>query len=226
MAKTKAELLNEYRDLKKENLKLNNQLEHWKAIARKENDRVVDLAKKLDEKETEVAEWKEVEDKRRALIAKLKLEVADWKDVASNATDRADNLAEELDGKSKELTKWVKATREYEETIARLCNDLDECEKEKTLIKSQRDVLLKEAEEHLYQINDLQESFDILQAEVRKIQINEGVIHDQAYEEGYMDARHSYEKAVAARDSEIDRLIDDNDLLHWVLYQIHENQTK
>lgn len=149
MAKTKAELLNEYRDLKKENLKLNNQLEHWKAIARKENDRVVDLAQKLDESE-----------------------------------------------------------------------------KEKTLIRSQRDVLLKEAEEHLYQINDLQESFDILQAQVRKIQIDEGVIHDQGYEEGYMDARHSYEKAVAARDSEIDRLIDDNDLLHWVLYQIHENNTK
>ena len=35
MAKTKAELLNEYRELKKENLKLTNQLEHWKAIARK-----------------------------------------------------------------------------------------------------------------------------------------------------------------------------------------------
>lgn len=149
MGKTKAEIIAEYRDLKKENLKLNNQLEHWKAIARKENDRVVDLAQKLDESE-----------------------------------------------------------------------------KEKTLIRSQRDVLLKEAEEHLYQINDLQESFDILQAQVRKIQIDEGVIHDQAYEEGYMDARHSYEKAVAARDSEIDRLIDDNDLLHWVLYQIHENNTK
>lgn len=177
MAKTKAELLNEYRDLKKEKLKLNYQLEHWKAIARKENDRVVDLATKLDEK-------------------------------------------------TEELSKWVKASREYEETIARLCTDLDECEKEKTLIKSQRDVLLKEAEEHLYQINDLQESFDLLQAQVRKIQIDEVVIHDQAYEEGYMDARHSYEKAVAARDSEIDRLIDDNDLLHWVLYQIHENQTK
>lgn len=149
MAKTKAELLNEYRDLKKENLKLNNQLEHWKAIAQRENDRVDALATKLAE-----------------------------------------------------------------------------CEKEKTLIKSQRDVLLKEAEERIYQINDLQESFDLLQAQVRKIQIDEGVIHDQAYEEGYMDARHSYEKAVAARDSEIDRLVDDNDLLHWLLYQIHENQTK
>lgn len=177
MGKTKAEIIAEYRDLKKENLKLNNQLEHWKAIARKENDRVVDLAT-------------------------------------------------ELDGKSKELAKWVEASKEYEETIAKLYTDLDECEKEKTLIKSQRDVLLKEAEEHLYQINNLQESFDILQAEVRKIQINEEVIHDQAYEEGYRDARHSYEKAVAARDSEIDRLIDDNDLLHWVLFQIHENQTK
>lgn len=54
MAKTKAELLNEYRDLKKENLKLNNQLEHWKAIARKENDRVVDLAQKLDEMKDEL----------------------------------------------------------------------------------------------------------------------------------------------------------------------------
>lgn len=177
MAKTKAELLNEYRDLKKENLKLNNQLEHWKAIARKENDRVVDLAA-------------------------------------------------ELDGKTEELTKWVKSSREKEETIARLSVDLEECEKEKSLIKSQRDVLLKEAEEHLYQINDLQNSFDILQAQVRKIQIDEGVIHDQGYEEGYMDARHSYEKAVAARDDEIDRLVEDNDLLHWVLFQIHENQTK
>lgn len=177
MAKTKAELLNEYRDLKKENLKLTNQLEHWKGIARKENDRVVDLAA-------------------------------------------------ELDGKTEELTKWVKSSREKEETIARLSVDLEECEKEKSLIKSQRDVLLKEAEEHLYQINDLQNSFDILQAQVRKIQIDEGVIHDQGYEEGYMDARHSYEKAVAARDDEIDRLVEDNDLLHWVLFQIHENQTK
>ena len=149
MAKTKAELLNEYRDLKKENLKLNNQLEHWKAIARKENDRVVDLAQKLDESE-----------------------------------------------------------------------------KEKTLIRSQRDNLLLEHEKSLQEINEIQNDLEILQSEVRKIQFDEGVIHDQAYEEGYRDARHSYEKAVAARDSEIDRLIDDNDLLHWVLFQIHENQTK
>lgn len=170
MAKTKAELLNEYRDLKKENLKLTNQLEHWKGIARKENDHVVDLATKLDE----------------------------WKDVAAERNVRVGDLIKKL----------------------------EECEKEKTLIQSQRDVLLKEAEEHLYQINDLQESFDLLQAQVRKIQIDEGVIHDQGYEEGYMDARHSYEKAVAARDDEIDRLVEDNDLLHWVLFQIHENQTK
>ena len=148
MAKTKAELLNEYRDLKKENLKLNNQLEHWKAIARKENDRVVDLAQKLDESE-----------------------------------------------------------------------------KEKTLIRAQRDNLLLEHEKSLQEINEIQNDLEILQSEVRKIQFDEGVIHDQAYEEGYMDARHSYEKAVAARDDEIDRLVEDNDLLHWVLFQIHENQT-
>lgn len=177
MAKTKAELLNEYRDLKKENLKLNNQLEHWKDIARKENYRVGELAKKLDEMKDEL--------ENEILI---------------------------VQGKNEEIIK--------------LSNAMDECEKEKSLIKSQRDVLLKEAEEHLYQINDLQESFDLLQAQVRKIQIDEEVIHNQAYEEGYMDARHSYEKAVAARDSEIDRLIDDNDLLHWLLYQIHENQSK
>lgn len=177
MAKTKAELLNEYRDLKKENLKLNNQLEHWKAIARKENDHVVDLAKKLDEMKDELF--------NKTLI---------------------------VQGKNEEIIK--------------LSNAMEECEKEKTLIKSQRDVLLKEAEEHRYQINDLQESFDLLQAQVRKIQIDEVVIHDQGYEEGYMDARHSYEKAVAARDDEIDRLVEGNDLLHWVLFQIHENQTK
>lgn len=149
MAKTKAELLNEYRDLKKENLKLNNQLEHWKAIARKENDRVVDLAQKLDESE-----------------------------------------------------------------------------KEKTLVRAQRDNLLLEHEKNIQEISEIQNDLEILQSEVRKIQFDEGVIHDQSYEEGYRDARHSYEKAVAARDSEIDRLIDDNDLLHWVLYQIHENNTK
>lgn len=149
MGKTKAEIIAEYRDLKKENLKLNNQLEHWKAIARKENDRVVDLAQKLDESE-----------------------------------------------------------------------------KEKTLVRAQRDNLLLEHEKNIQEISEIQNDLEILQSEVRKIQINEEVIHDQAYEEGYRDARHSYEKAVAARDSEIDRLIDDNDLLHWVLFQIHENQTK
>ena len=149
MGKTKAEIIAEYRELKKENLKLNSQLEHWKAIARKENDRVVDLAQKLDESE-----------------------------------------------------------------------------KEKTLIRSQRDNLLLEHEKMATEFSHTQDDLEILQAEVRKIQINEEVTHDQAYEEGYRDARHSYEKAVAARDSEIDRLIDDNDLLHWVLYQIHESQTK
>lgn len=149
MGKTKAEIIAEYRDLKKENLKLNNQLEHWKAIARKENDRVVDLAQKLDESE-----------------------------------------------------------------------------KEKTLIKSQRDVLLKEAEEHLYQINDLQESFDILQAEVRKIQINEEVIHDHAYEAGYKDAERKFNQALSNRDNEIEDLLDHCDIYWWILRQLHENQTK
>lgn len=149
MGKTKAEIIAEYRDLKKENLKLNNQLEHWKAIARKENDRVVDLAQKLDESE-----------------------------------------------------------------------------KEKTLVRAQRDNLLLEHEKNIQEISEIQNDLEILQSEVRKIQFDEGVIHDQSYEEGYRDARHSYEKAVAARDSEIDHLIDENDLLHWLLYQIHENQTK
>lgn len=149
MGKTKAEIIAEYRDLKKENLKLNNQLEHWKAIARKENDRVVDLAQKLDESE-----------------------------------------------------------------------------KEKSLIQSQRDNLLLEHEKNIQEISEIQNDLEILQSEVRKIQYDEGMTHDQGYEEGYRDARHSYEKAVAARDSEIDRLIDDNNLLHWVLFQIHENQTK
>lgn len=177
MGKTKAEIIAEYRDLKKENLKLNNQLEHWKAIARKENDRVVDLAQKLDEMKDEL--------ESEILI---------------------------VHGKNEEIIK--------------LTNAMDECEKEKTLIRSQRDNLLLEHEKSLQEINEIQNDLEILQAEVRKIQIDEVVIHDQAYEEGYRDARHSYEKAVAARDSEIDRLIDDNDLLHWVLYQIHENNTK
>ena len=177
MAKTKAELLNEYRDLKKENLKLANQLEHWKAIARKENDRVADLAS-------------------------------------------------ELDGKREELTKWVKASREYEEMIAKLCTDMDECEKEKTLIKSQRDVLLKEKEEHLYQINDLQESFDILQAEVRKIQIDEEVIHDQAYEEGFNAARNNYQDALTSSNEQLKHFAKKCRRLEWVIDQIYENQTK
>ena len=149
MAKTKAELLNEYRDLKKENLKLNNQLEHWKAIARKENDRVVDLTKKLEE-----------------------------------------------------------------------------CDKERSLIKSQRDVLLKEAEEYLYQLNDLQESFDLLQAQVRKIQIDEEVIHAQGYEEGYMDAEHKFKQALSNRESEIEDLLDHCDIYWWILRQLHENANK
>ena len=149
MGKTKAEIIAEYRDLKKENLKLTNQLEHWKAIARKENDRVVDLAQKLDESE-----------------------------------------------------------------------------KEKTLIKSQRDVLLKEAEEHLYQINDLQESFDILQAEVRKIQINEETIHDHAYEEGFNAARNNYQDALTSSNKELRHFIEKCRRLEWEIGQIYENQTK
>ena len=177
MGKTKAEIIAEYRELKKENLKLTSQLEHWKSIARKENDRVVDLATKLDEK-------------------------------------------------TEELSKWVENYRKKEETIVKLCIDLNACEKEKTLIQSQRDVLLLDYENMSQEADSLREDLEILQAEVRKIQINEEVTHDQAYEEGYRDARHSYEKAIASHQSEIDRLIDDNDLLHWVLYQIHESQTK
>lgn len=177
MAKTKAELLNENRDLKKENLKLTNQLEHWKQIARKENDRVVVLAKKLDDMKGEL--------ENEILI---------------------------VQGKNEEIIK--------------LSNALDECEKEKTLIKSQRDVLLKEAEEHLYQINDLQESFDLLQAQVRKIQINEEVIHDHAYEAGYKDAERKLNQALSNRDSEIEDLLDHCDIYWWILRQLHENQTK
>lgn len=177
MGKTKAEIIAEYRDLKKENLKLNNQLEHWKAIARKENDRVVDLTAKLD-------------------------------------------------GKTEELTKWVKASREYQETIARLCTDLDECEKEKSLIKSQRDNLLLEHEKSLQEITEIQDDLEILQAEVRKIQFDEENIRNQAYDEGYALAKCNYSKALQASHSQIDSLIGKVDRLTWIIDQIHENQTK
>ena len=198
MAKTKAELLNEYRDLKKENLKLTN------TIRQLSND----------------------EDNRRAIITKLRHEVDEWKRIARKENDRVADLASELDGKREELTKWVKASREYEEMIAKLCTDMDECEKEKTLIKSQRDVLLKEKEEHLYQINDLQESFDILQAEVRKIQIDEEVIHDQAYEEGFNAARNNYQDALTSSNEQLKHFAKKCRRLEWVIDQIYENQTK
>ena len=149
MAKTKAELLNEYRDLKKENLKLTNQLEHWKSIARKENDRVVDLAQKLDESE-----------------------------------------------------------------------------KEKTLIRSQRDNLLLEHEKSLQEITERQNDLEILQSEVRKIQFDEENIRNQAYDEGYALAKCNYSKALQASHSQIDSLIDKVDRLTWIIDQIHENQTK
>ena len=149
MAKTKAELLNEYRDLKKENLKLNNQLEHWKGIARKENDRVVDLAQKLDESE-----------------------------------------------------------------------------KEKTLIRSQRDNLLLEHEKSLQEINEIQNDLEILQSEVRKIQYDEEATYNRAYNEGYLDAAHKYKQVVDSREHEVDKLLDESELYFWILKQLHENATK
>ena len=149
MAKTKAELLNEYRDLKKENLKLNNQLEHWKAISRKENDRVVDLAQKLDESE-----------------------------------------------------------------------------KEKTLIRSQRDNLLLEHEKSLQEISEIQNDLEILQSEVRKIQYDEEATYNRAYNEGYLDAAHKYKQVVDSREHEVDKLLDESELYFWILKQLHENATK
>ena len=149
MAKTKAELLNEYRDLKKENLKLNNQLEHWKGIARKENDRVVDLAQKLDESE-----------------------------------------------------------------------------KEKTLIRSQRDNLLLEHEKSLQEISEIQNDLEILQSEVRKIQYDEEATYNRAYNEGYLDAAHKYKQVVDSREHEVDKLLDESELYFWILRQLHENATK
>lgn len=149
MAKTKAELLNEYRDLKKENLKLNNQLEHWKAIARKENDRVVVIATKLDE-----------------------------------------------------------------------------CKKEKTLVQSQRDVLLLDYENMSQEADSLREDLEILQAEIRKIQVGEEIIHEQAYDEGYRDAERKFKQALSNRDSEIEDLLDHCDIYWWILRSLHENATK
>lgn len=149
MAKTKAEIIAEYRDLKKENLKLNNQLEHWKAIARKENDRVVDLAQKLDESE-----------------------------------------------------------------------------KEKTLIRSQRDNMLLEHEKSLQEINEIQNDLEILQSEVRKIQYDEEATYNRAYNEGYLDAAHKYKQVVDSREHEVDKLLDESELYFWILKQLHENAIK
>lgn len=147
MGKTKAEIIAEYRDLKKENLKLNNQLEHWKAIARKENDRVVDLAQKLDESE-----------------------------------------------------------------------------KEKTLIRSQRDNLLLEHEKSLQEITEIQDDLEILQSEVRKIQYDEEVTYHNAYEDGYADAEYRYKEALEQSNKELKKFIEDNMRLQWVISQIYENQ--
>lgn len=149
MGKTKAEIIAEYRDLKKENLKLNNQLEHWKAIARKENDRVVDLAQKLDESE-----------------------------------------------------------------------------KEKTLIRSQRDNLLLEHEKSLQEISEIQNDLEILQSEVRKIQYDEEATYNRAYNEGYLDAAHKYKQVVDSREHEVDKLLDESELYFWILKQLHENAIK
>ena len=176
MAKTKAELLNEYRDLKKENLKLHNQLEQWEAFGREENKRALKLAKQLDETNSELED--------QILI---------------------------VQGKNEEICK--------------LTADLEACQKEKTLIQSQRDVLLKEAEERIYQLNDLQESFDLLQAQVRKIKINEGTIHQHAYDEGYNDAECRYKEALEQTNKELKKFIDHNLQLQWVISQIYENQT-
>ena len=145
MGKTKAEIIAEYRDLKKENLKLNNQLEHWKAIARKENDRVVDLAQKLDEMKDEL--------ESEILI---------------------------VHGKNEEIIK--------------LTNAMDECEKEKTLIRSQRDNLLLEHEKSIQEITEIQGDLEILQAEIRKIQYDEETTYNRAYDEGYLDAEHHYKQ--------------------------------
>lgn len=177
MAKTKAELLNEYRDLKKENLKLNNQLEHWKAIARKENDRVVDLAQKLDEMKDEL--------ENEILI---------------------------VQGKNEEILK--------------LSNAMDACEKEKTLIQSQRDVLLLDYENMSQEADSLREDLEILQAEVRKIQYDEEATYNRAYNEGYLDAAHKYKQVVDSREHEVDKLLDESELYFWILKQLHENATK
>lgn len=147
MGKTKAEIIAEYRDLKKENLKLNNQLEHWKAIARKENDRVVDLAQKLDKSE-----------------------------------------------------------------------------KEKTLVRAQRDNLLLEHEKNIQEISEIQNDLEILQSEVRKIQFDEEVIHDHAYEDGYADAEYRYKEALEQSNKELKKFIEHNLCLEWVISQIYENQ--
>ena len=177
MAKTKAELLNEYRDLKKENLKLLGQLEQWEAFGREENKRALKLANQLDETNSELED--------QILI---------------------------VQGKNEEICK--------------LTADLEACQKEKTLIQSQRDVLLKEAEERIYQMKDLQESFDLLQAQVRKIQTNEEVIQEHAYDEGYNDAKRKYSQALLARESQVDSLTDVLDRYRWIIDQIYENQTK
>lgn len=170
MGKTKAEIIAEYRELKKENLKLTNTIHQ---LSRDE-------------------------DARRAVLAGLKKDVARWKDMAQKENDRVVDLAQKL----------------------------DESEKEKTLIRSQRDVLLKEAEEHLYQINDLQESFNILQAEVRKIQYGEEVAYHKAYEEGYSDAEHKFSQALDNREKEIEDMSDACHLYYWIIKQLHENATK
>lgn len=177
MGKTKAEIIAEYRDLKKENLKLNNQLEHWKAIARKENDRVVDLAKKLDEMKDELF--------NQTLI---------------------------VQGKNEEIIK--------------LSNAMEECEKEKSLIKSQRDNLLLEHEKSLQEINEIQNDLEILQSEVRKIQYDEEATYNRAYNEGYLDAAHKYKQVVDSREHEADKLLDECELYFWILKQLHENAIK
>ena len=98
MAKTKAELLNEYRDLKKENLKLTNQLEHWKGIARKENDRVVELATKLDE-------WKDVAAERNGRVGDLIKKLEECEKEKTLIRSQRDNLLVEYEKSIREITK-------------------------------------------------------------------------------------------------------------------------
>lgn len=170
MGKTKAEIIAEYRDLKKENLKLTNTIHQ---LSRDE-------------------------DARRAVLAQLKKDVARWKEMAQKENDRVVDLAHKL----------------------------DESEKEKALIRSQRDNLLLEHEKMATEFGRIQDDLEILQSEVRKIQYDEEVTYHNAYEEGYSDAEHKFSQAIDNRDKEIEDLLDHCDIYWWILRSLHENATK